>query len=211
MMIPGYIQSFFAGLLISLSGSLPLGVLNISAMHIAAVSRQDAVRFSIGVILVEMGYVAIIVLLAQSLHVTDTLLLLFHIIAAIVLLALAAGSFRASASVTGRNVILDSHMNRMLLGASMSLTNPLQIPFWMGWIAWLTTRALIVPTPAGNAVLVAGIGTGTFAAMLLFIFAGVKLSSFMQRSHKKVQLFMGVAFSFMALLTIIKLINPGKP
>ena len=49
---------FFTGMLISFLGSLPLGSLNVSAMQLAiAENTKNAIRFSLGVALVEILYV----------------------------------------------------------------------------------------------------------------------------------------------------------
>ena len=52
------IKVFFTGMLISFLGSLPLGTLNVSAMQIGIQENlKNAIRFSLGVALVEILYV----------------------------------------------------------------------------------------------------------------------------------------------------------
>ena len=54
------VRIFFTGLVISLLGALPLGTLNVTAMQISVQENsRNAVKYSLGVALVEIIYVRI--------------------------------------------------------------------------------------------------------------------------------------------------------
>lgn len=49
-------------------------------------------------------------------------------------------------------------------------------------------------------------GAGTLTALFLFILAGAKLSAFMQKNKKGVQMFMGIAFLLLAAYQVYNLL-----
>jgi hypothetical protein len=62
-----------------------------------------------------------------------------------------------------------------------------------------------VLTPLGYVIFVAGAGSGTLIALLLFIFAGSKLSAVMARRRKLVNMILGSVFTLLALSQVIRL------
>ena len=202
-----YLQTFIAGLFISLSGSLPLGNLNVAAMQIASgETLRKALWFAIGVTIVEMLYLAITLKLVGRIDPHTPLFRFFRILAVLLLLIMAVGSFRATMNKEGKNIVIDNKARRLFLGATMSAVNPMQIPFWMGWVVYLLSESLINNSLAGNAVFTLSAGIGTFSALLIFIVAGRRFSKWMRQNTKLVNLSMGCLFTLMALFQIIHLL-----
>ncbi len=200
-----YLQSFVVGFLISLMGSIPLGNLNLSAMQIAALNAYKAFRFSMGVVIVEMAYLAITLVLLGSFTIGNTGLILFRIISGVFLLVLAIASFRAAKKEQQNNKLINNNKNPLVLGLIMSAVNPMQFPFWVGWVVYSLSHSLLVKSVFGFSVFVIGAGTGTFIALLLFIFAGLKLSAIMYRNQKLVNTLFGIIFLLLAISQFVKL------
>ena len=202
-----YLQSGIAGMLISISGSLPLGNLNVAAMQIAARERlYNAILFAAGVVLIEMVYLGITLNIIGRINIQGHVLFIFRAISVVLLLIMAAGSFMALLQKDGKNVIIDNKVQRFVLGVTMSAVNPMQIPFWMGWVFYLLSRSVINGSYESGTVFVIGAGLGTSAALLLFILVGKHFSSIMQVHKKKIDVGMGCLFTIMAILQLIKLL-----
>lgn len=197
-----------AGLLISLSGSLPLGNLNVTAMYIAA--REDmrsALHFATGVCIIELAYLCGTFYIVDKLASYSSLLFFFRVISIILPVWLAVGCLLSLKSKEQKNVVLDTRLKRFWLGAGLSAINPLQVPFWAGWILYLLVQAILPAQLIAYSLFVAGAGIGTFTALLLFILAGKKLSAFMQRNRYTVNIVTAFVFLGIATLQAIKLFH----
>jgi len=201
-----YLQSFVAGLLISLSGSLPLGNLNIAAMQIAIKGTlKKALWFAGGVVLVEMIYLSFTLSVLDRFAISDSILFLFRAASVILLLVMAAGNFMAIKHKKHKNIVLNNKAGGVVLGIAMSAVNPMQVPFWAGWAVYLLSQSLLVNSTAVFTIFVFSAGIGTFTALLLFIFTGRKFSAFMLRNQRKANLLIGGVFVGMAVIQFIKL------
>ncbi len=199
-------QYLGAGLLISLSGSLPLGNLNVCAMQVAAKDTlRNALLFAFGVTLIEVLYLRITLSIVNVLSGNQQLFYYFRGATILVLLILAVGSFRAARCTDGRHVFIDNSSSKFLLGAAMSAMNPMQIPFWMGWAVYLLSNVILVPESGAYNIFTVGAGIGTFLALLVFIFAGIKFAAFMERNRKGVNISMGCLFVIMAFFQAVHL------
>jgi len=197
-----------AGLLISLSGSLPLGNLNVTAMYIAA--REDmrsALHFAIGVCIIELAYLCGTFYIVDKLASYSSLLFFFRVISIILPVLLAVGCLLSLKSKEQKNVVLDTRLKRFWLGAGLSAINPLQAPFWAGWILYLLVQNILPAQLIAYSLFVVGAGIGTFTALLLFILAGKKLSAFMQRNRYTVNIVTAFVFLGIATLQAIKLFH----
>lgn len=204
-----YFISLVSGLLISFTGTLPLGNLNVAAMHISA--RENAERaawFSLGVSIIEMIYLSITLRAIGWVLQHAKLFMMLQWLAVAFLLLLAVASFINMAKKEGemKNVIIDNEANRFILGMSMGLINPIQFPFWAGWSAYAITKGWVTATNTGYNLFTLGVGIGSMIALYLFIYLGKRLSGFMMQNQKMVQLGMGVLFSGMALYQVAKII-----
>ncbi|MBS1687368.1 MAG: LysE family transporter [Bacteroidetes bacterium] len=197
-----------AGLLISLSGSLPLGNLNVTAMYIAA--REDmrsAIQFAIGVCIIELAYLCGTFYFVDKLASYASLLFVFRIISIILPVLLAGGCILSLKNKEEKNIVLDTRLNRFWLGAGLSAINPLQVPFWAGWILYLLVQSILPARLMAYSLFAVGAGIGTFTALLLFILAGKKLSAFMQRNRYMVNIITAFVFLGIAALQAVKLFH----
>jgi threonine/homoserine/homoserine lactone efflux protein len=202
------IKIVIAGLLISLSGSLPLGNLNVTAMYIAA--REEvrcALQFAIGVCIIELAYLCGTFFVIDRLASYPSLLFAFRVVSIILPVLLAIGCFLSLKNKEQKNVVLDARINRFWLGAGLSAINPLQVPFWAGWILYLLVQAILPAQLIAYSLFVIGAGIGTFTALLLFILAGKKLSAFMQRNRYMINIVTAFVFLGIAAFQAVKLFH----
>lgn len=203
-----YLISCLAGLLISFTGTLPLGNLNVAAMHIAArEGGKRAVWFSLGVSITEMVYLGITLRAINLVIQHNTFISMLQWLSVLFLTVLAIASFIGAAKqeAKAKNIIIDNSANRFLLGAGMGLINPVQFPFWAGWSAYAITQHWVITANAGYNLFTIGAGAGSMAALFLFIYVGKKFAGFMNAHQKQVQLGMGILFLLMALYQLYKI------
>lgn len=190
------------GMLISFLGTLPMGMLNVSAMQICLSDGYGpAMLFSFGVLTVEMAYVRLTLVAMDWFRRNRKMLKWMEYVTLIIILALSAASFYAAIHPEVKaNPILSNSFNRFWLGASMSAVNPLQVPFWFGWSTILAGRGLLVGEGRNYLSYIGGIGIGTFTGQCLFIFGGRLLADQMDAGNDMVQSFMGLIFLATGLL-----------
>jgi len=171
-----HIKIALTGLLISFLGSLPFGTLNITAFNIAAVQNiGDAILFAVAVVFIELLAVVITLKSANKIDFKSKLFYFASPLAIILLFYLAVSSF--SSALNPDEVNVNAHLFPMihspiLLGLLLSVLNPLHIPFWMGWNTALIGKGLLKNTKKMHHFYMTGIGVGSIAAYLIFIFSG---------------------------------------
>lgn len=206
--MPPIVSTILSGIFVSMAGSLPLGNLNITAMHIA--SREplkQALKFSLGVVIIEMLYLRI------TLHaisfVTDNQFIFKNLqwLTVVLLIALALGSFYGASKKThdAKNVLIDNNINRFLLGIGMSAVNPIQIPYWGGWAIYLITQGWMQTGNIYYNTFTLSAGLGTSSALLIFILVGVKMATYMQRNRKMILVLTGVLFLLIAMVQLFNI------
>jgi threonine/homoserine/homoserine lactone efflux protein len=169
---------FCTGLLISFLGTLPLGTLNVLAARMAVDDGiRPAIWFSLGALIVEMGYVRLSLVAMDWIRRQKRWLRLLEGLTIGVILLLAIGSFWAAAHPHRSGGIVMGFVSpapgpRLLTGMALSAINPLQIPFWFGWSTVLFSKKILQPRNDHYNVYIAGIGLGTFAGNACFIFGG---------------------------------------
>jgi threonine/homoserine/homoserine lactone efflux protein len=205
--MPKLVKIFFTGMLISFLGSLPLGTLNIAAMQI---SISDGVRFailfSLGSLLAEIIYVRISLVAMDWIRKQEKVFRVLEWVTLVIVLALAAASFYAALHPSQeKNVILNSKLNKFILGFTMSAVNPVQIPFWFGWSTVLFTKKILLPRSDHYNTYIFGIGLGTFIGNLVFIYGGRLIADKIQNNQDVLNWIIGGIFAVTALLQIWKM------
>jgi threonine/homoserine/homoserine lactone efflux protein len=203
------LRIFFTGMLISFLGSLPLGTLNVAAMQIAVSDGvRPAIYFSIAILIVEVAYVRVSLVAMKWVFGHQRFFRLLEWITVVIILALAASSFVAASDPhVKKNILLSGTINRFWLGIIMSALNPVQIPFWFGWSTVLLTRKVIEQKNSHFNTYIAGIGTGTFIASLLFIYGGRLIVDRLDANQQMVQLVTGCIFLITAIIMAWKTIR----
>ena len=201
------LRIFFTGLLISFLGALPLGTLNVAAMQISAGDGiREAVYFSLGALLVEMGYVRISLVGMDWVRKQKQLFRMLEWFSILMVIALAVTSFIAATKPAGgKNIILSSTLPKFLLGIAMSAVNPMQIPFWFGWSTVLFTKKILQPKNEHYNAYIAGIGIGTFTGNAVFIFGGRFIVDKINASQQILNWVIGGIFAITAIIMLWKM------
>ncbi|WP_341900990.1 LysE family transporter [Fluviicola taffensis] len=167
-----YKRAGLYGGFISLIGTLPFGVLNILAFTIGArESIQDALLFSLGVVLSEMMIVACCLKWFKlPFKKTSSVELLQYLMVGFIFFLAFQQIQQIGTPSEEKTDMLASNWPRFLLGAGLSAINPSQFPFWITWNGILKNKGLLQTTRNRNGYLI-GIGIGTFCGLCCFILA----------------------------------------
>lgn len=204
-----FFRIYSTGLMISFLGTLPLGTLNIAAMQISVTDGiRPAIYFVLGALLVEMIYVRVSLVAMNWVLKNKRLFKILEWVSIVIILALAVSSFVAAADpVVKKNVLLSGGLHRFWLGTIMSALNPVQIPFWFGWSTVLFTKQVLEHKNSHYNIYIAGIGSGTFAGNLVFIFGGRFIVEVLNTNQNILHLVIGMVFLVTAIVLLIKMIR----
>ncbi|MCO5285780.1 MAG: LysE family translocator [Chitinophagaceae bacterium] len=205
--MPSLFRVFIWGLIVSFIGSLPLGTLNVAAMQISIQeSVMHAIYFSLGSLTVEMIYVRFSLIGIDWIRKQKKLFRWMEWITVAIVFALAIGSFAAAMMPhQEKNVMLDNHIHRYLLGLMLSAINPVQIPFWFGWSTVLFTKNILKPLGSFYNLYIIGIGLGTFLGNLVFIFGGRVVADKLNTNQNMINWVIGGIFTITAIIFLIKI------
>ncbi|HRN73201.1 MAG TPA: LysE family transporter [Ginsengibacter sp.] len=205
--MPSLFRVFIWGLIVSFIGSLPLGTLNVAAMQISIQeSVMHAIYFSLGSLTVEMIYVRFSLIGIDWIRKQKKLFRWMEWITVAIVFALAIGSFAAAMMPhQEKNVMLDNHIHRYLLGLMLSAINPVQIPFWFGWSTVLFTKNILKPQGSFYNLYIVGIGLGTFLGNLVFIFGGRVVADKLNTNQNMINWVIGGIFTITAIIFLIKI------
>ena len=165
---------FWWGALISFLGSLPLGVLNVTATQLSVENGiYTAFLFAAGAMIVELIYVFITLRALDWVSRKIKLFRLFEWITTFLILALAINSLIAAINMRKISSIVPAEATHSFLsGMLLSALNPLHIIFWFGWSTILIEKKILHTSKSNYNIYTAGIGLGTIAGFAIFIYGG---------------------------------------
>lgn len=174
------VKILFIGFLISFLGALPLGTLNVTAARLSVNQGIfTATCFSVGVLLVEMGYVWLSLLAMDWVQKQKKLFQALEWVTLGIVLIMAIGSFWSAyrgGSGNGQTIsgtgFHPGGLFSFFFGVFLSAINPLQIPFWFGWSTILLSKKVLLPRKDHYYFYIVGIGLGTFGGNGVFIYGG---------------------------------------
>lgn len=202
-----YIRTGSLGLLISFIGALPIGSLNLTAFYIASRKGVDeAIWFALAVVLVELIVVRFSLWGDSKLNPGNKLILILLPLGALLLLYLSVVTLTNTA---GTEVILENQLlfpaiqSTFLLGILLSTLNPLHLPFWMGWNRLLSSRHSLPKSLWSYTSYISGIGLGSMAGLLIFIYAGHFIFRNLEQYHGFLNWFLGIVYAGFAIYLLI--------
>lgn len=202
---------FASAAAISSIGGLPLGTLNVTAMHIAQ-NRGTAAGlwFAWGALLIEIVYVYLTLKLFEWLSASIKTLTAIRWISIAVMLGIGIWLLVENADADMPVSTGWSKANPFLTGLLLSALNPAQIPFWLGWNAVAIDRKLLRLKSPAVLVWLMGIGTGTFLSLGLFAVGGPAIFKMIGGSDRMLTRLIGVIFILAALLQSLNVLRKNK-
>lgn len=202
-MIWSVLRLFGAGLLISFLGSLPVGTLNITAFHVSVTQGlNSALLFALAVVTIEIIIVRIILAGSSNLRLTSKAFLYIFPLSIVALLYLSISSFLALSNTSSPHAFQASFSlihSPFVLGLVLSILNPLNVPFWIGWNAILLDKNYLFKSSRAYSVYLFGIALGTIASIMLFVWGGQYIVKHLNDINYSVSWIMGFTYLLFAL------------
>jgi threonine/homoserine/homoserine lactone efflux protein len=204
-----YIFPFLLGMTLSLLGQLPLGTISLTATQISLQENfRSAWQYSLGVALVEMIYLRVVLAAMRWITRHQFVFNIFNWIAVLFFLLLGVLSFVAARRLEKKDqktLILQSRLNRVFLGMSMSALNPAQIPFWFIWSAYFLNMGWLRVAPYSFNLFTLGSGLGTVAGLAIYMNGGKWMVSRMKTSNRTLNTSIGIIFVIAALIQLVRM------
>jgi threonine/homoserine/homoserine lactone efflux protein len=203
------LRVLFWGMLVSFLGSLPLGTMNVTVTQLSVSNGIKAgFLFAVGSMIVEVIIVRIALVTMKWLGRQHRIFHLLEYVTASVILFLAIASFVAAYKMAGFATSLPvKSITPFWTGAFLSVTNPLHIPFWLGWSTVLMNKNILRPDPIEYNWYVSGIGVGTMFGFAVFIYAGNSLVSQIQQHQTILNFAIGLVLLLTAAIQVKKMIK----
>ena len=178
-----YVQVFLMGFIFSFVGSIPPGTLNVSVLQLGLEKKiKTALRFALAVSIIEYPYTWIGVQFESLISASPMVVDNFQLIAAIVMTALGIFNLLPSRKTTGfAKKFSESGFRR---GIVLSILNPMAIPYWMGFTAYMKAQGWISLTTTGLLhSYVLGTAVGAMALLTVLTFFAQRLAPYVQGSR----------------------------
>jgi threonine/homoserine/homoserine lactone efflux protein len=207
MTINRSIRLFCWAVLISFTGSLPVGTLNVSVADLSInMGAAAALQFGIGAMLVEVLVVRIALVTIRRLEGLHKLLWFFKVLTCAIILLVAAFSLEAAWHMRKPGIAIPfAGQMPFISGLLLSLINPLHLPFWMGWTAVLKSRKTLIDSKTDYNLFVLAIGSGTSLAFLAYGVAGTLLIMFLRMNQNIFNWLVGLALLVTGLVQLWRL------
>ena len=178
-----YLQVFLMGFFFSFIGSIPPGTLNITVLQLGLEKKITiALRFALAVSIIEYPYAWMGVQFEYYISTSPVVVENFQLIAAIVMTILGIFNLLPSRTPTGfAKKFNESGFRR---GIVLSILNPMAIPYWMGFTAYLKAQGWIdLATPGLLHSYVLGTAVGAMVLLTILIFFAQRLAPYVQGSR----------------------------
>jgi threonine/homoserine/homoserine lactone efflux protein len=177
-----YFQVFLMGFFFSFIGSIPPGTLNITVLQLGLDRNISvALRFSLAVAIIEYPYAWIGVQFEYYISSSPMVLENFQLIAALVMTILGITNLIPTKKPVG--LAKRFHESGFRRGIILSILNPMAIPYWMGFTAYLKVQGWIDLSTTGLLhSYVFGTAVGALALLTLLVFFAQRLAPYVQGS-----------------------------
>ena len=198
-----YIQVFLMGLLFSFVGSIPPGTLNMIVLQLGLEKKiNTAFRFALAVAIVEYPFAWIGVQFEHWVSSSPMVIKNFELITAVVMITMGVLSLLPESKrkpVEGG--FRESGFRR---GLVLSLLNPMAIPYWMAFTAYMRAQGWIDLSTTGLLhSYVFGTSVGAFLLLTLFIFLANRLSGYGDR-NRWVKRVPGIVLLLLGFFALVK-------
>lgn len=178
-----YVEVFLIGFFFSFLGSIPPGTLNITILQLGLEKRINiAFRFALAVSVIEYPYTWIAVQFEYYISTSPIVLENFQLIVAVVMTSM--GIFNLLPSRTPKGFAKKFSESGFRRGIVLSILNPMAIPYWMVFTAYLKAQGWIHLDTVGLLhSYVLGTAVGALGLLTLVIFFAQRLAPHVQGSR----------------------------
>jgi len=197
------IQVFIIGTIISFIGSIPPGTLNLAVLQLGMEHKiKAAIRFALAVSIIEYPYAWIAVVFEGWITSSPVIIDNFQLITAIVMLVIGAFSVWSARKPSDFSVKFNESGFRR--GLILSILNPMAIPFWIAYTAFLKSQGWIdLSTSWRVHSYVLGTSVGVMILLTLFTFLAKRLSSYV-KDNRIVKLVPGLTLLVLGTYAFVK-------
>lgn len=166
------LKNIAAAFLVSFTGSVPLGYLNLIGFGIYKQYGQvQAIYYLFGILIAEALFLYAIIHLTSRLRFKSNTFKKLEVLSILLLLFLAYWYWpQAETTVAGSATAEKIIVAPLITGLVLNMINFVQVPFWAGWNLYLTANGFATFSGGLKHFFIAGALAGTFTGMLLFIY-----------------------------------------
>ncbi len=197
------VQVFLVGVIISFIGSIPPGTLNLAVLQLGMEQKvKTALRFALAVSIIEYPYAWISVVFEDWVTSSPLIVDNFQLITAIVMTVIGAFSIWSARKPSEFSVRFNESGFRR--GIILSILNPMAIPFWVAYTAFLKSQGWIdLSTPWLVHSYVLGTAVGVMILLIIFAFLAKRLAHYV-KDNRIVKMVPGVTLLVLGLYAFIK-------
>jgi threonine/homoserine/homoserine lactone efflux protein len=196
------VQVFLVGLIISFIGSIPPGTLNLAVLQLGMEQKiKTALRFALAVSIIEYPYAWIGVVFEDWVTSSPIIVDNFQLITAIVMTLIGLFSIWSARKPSEFSVRFNESGFRR--GIVLSILNPMAIPFWVAYTAFLKSQGWIdISTPWLVHSYVLGTAVGVMILLIIFAFLAKRLAHHV-KDNRIVKMVPGVTLLVLGLYAFI--------
>jgi len=196
------IQVFLVGALVSFIGSIPPGTLNLAVLQLGMEQKiKTALRFSLAVAIIEYPYAWIAVVFEDWVTSSPIIVDNFQLITAIVMTVIGAFSIWSARKPSEFSVRFNESGFRR--GIILSILNPMAIPFWVAYTAFLKSQGWIdVSTPWLVHSYVFGTAIGVLILLIIFAFLARRVAHYV-KDNRIVKMVPGITLLVLGLYAFV--------
>ncbi|MBC7920161.1 MAG: LysE family transporter [Ferruginibacter sp.] len=200
-----WFPNFYVALTVSILGTLPLGVLNLTIVKVTLQKgMRAALEFATACALVELAYGCLAVWVSQMLTRFTAFELAAEIISTLVLLGMGIHYLRKKTvpSAAPRPI------RPFYFGIALSAVNVAAFPFWTIYTSLLSMKGWIdLESTRSTVSYVLGISAGTVAALMLFAVLSLRVGKFVAAQTQRFDQIIGLLFLVLSLVQTFSMIN----
>jgi threonine/homoserine/homoserine lactone efflux protein len=197
------LQVFIVGLFFSFLGSIPPGTLNLAVLQLGMEHKiKTALRFALAVSIIEYPYAWIAVVFEGWVTSSPVIVDNFQLITAIVMTVIGAFSIWSARKPSEFSVRFNESGFRR--GLVLSILNPMAIPFWVAYTAFLKSQSWIdLSTQWLVHSCVFGTSVGVMILLTLFAFLAQRLATYV-KDNRVVKMIPGVTLLVLGLYAFVR-------
>jgi len=197
------LQVFIIGAVISFIGSIPPGTLNLSVLQLGMEHKtKTALRFALAVSIIEYPYAWVGVVFEDWITSSPVVVDNFQLITAVVMLVIGIFSIWSARKPSEFSIKFNESGFRR--GLILSILNPMAIPFWVAYTAFLKSQGWIdLSTQWRVHSYVLGTSIGVMVLLTLFTFLAQRLATYV-KDNRIVKLVPGLTLLVLGTYALIK-------